>query len=116
MPIASNIAAGSYPVTVRASYSGESTEDERTITVTCGSQTGTGSSGTGSGSGSGSASGGIPVSSTTDFTDLTSDVDEKSFFEKFNTGSYKIPTSVWVLIDLALISIIVAAIVLLFKK
>jgi len=109
-----NAKAGSYPVAVTARYSGETTEDIRTVAIQCGgttSQTG------GSGTTTGGAGTQVPVGSGTSFVDQTQgETDEKSIFEQFNTGSYKIPTSVWILIDIALIVIILAALVAIFKR
>ena len=107
-PVSRTLVAGSYPVNLRVSYSGYSTEESSTLTVSCGSSQGAASS----------SSGQVSVTSNTDLRDLTGETEfeEKSFFEKFNTGSYKIPTLAWVLIDIALVAIILAALVLTLRK
>ncbi len=119
-----NAKAGSYPLDVAANYYGKVSlpEEQPTLTVTCAnSGTSTGAAGSQTGNtGSSSAvaaAGSVDVTSGNTQTPYTgAAVSDKDFWTSFSTGSYKVPTSVWVLIDIVLVLGVISLLVFLFRR
>ena len=109
--VPANANAGPYPISVKATYSSQKTEEQLVLNTACTVPGSSNKQQTETGADS------ISVTSGNKFLDTTNTgFDDKGFFEKFSSGSYKVPTSVWVLIDIVLALIIVSAVIMVFRR
>ncbi len=108
----------SYPLDVKARYSGKTTSEQLTLTVVKCEVVSPPSTVSGSTQGaSGSTAETVTITSGSQTTPATgATVADKDFWDNWSTGSYKVPTSVWVLVDIVLVLGVISLLVFLFRK
>ncbi len=107
-----NARAGDYDLELKATYNGEQTTQNSRFTVTeCNRNTNV-NAGTTSGVQTTGTNGVNPLNNAF----VTGSVVDKSFWDNLSSGSFKVPFSVWVLVDVLLFVLIIVSLVFLFRR